>query len=235
MKQQMQTMINLLTKNDFDGLAQYYLSSSEVENIGQLAFLFQQGQKSSSRFDLYQQLITKFIGSKTLPEAIIREFKTSDMLSFFTPALLAEGSFNKVNQFQRNVLHYLLVGNPSFALDVQPPFNYLRSMMLFGSNEPLCNALCQRDTQNLTPVEAYFHYNQNLTGLPNHELSALFALIEIENKQQSVDEANYMQVIQAVQKICHTQVQDINENLQRLFLIASYYKKSVKEVIIDIL
>jgi hypothetical protein len=230
MKEHLQTLIDLFKANNFDGLSEHYLASSEPENIAQLAFVFQQGQKSVTRFDFYQQIITKFIGSKGLPERLIKEFKTSDMLSFFTPALLAEGSFNKVNQFQRNVLHYLLVGNPSLGVDVQPPFNYLRSMMLFGSNEPLCNALCQRDSQNLTPVEAYFHYNKNLTVLPNHELSALFALIEIENKQQSVNDKNYIQVIQAVQKLCRTQVQDINESLQRLLLIASYYKKPVKEV-----
>jgi hypothetical protein len=234
MKQHMKTLIDLFKANNYDGLSAHYLASSEPENIGQLAFIYQQGQKSSSRFDFYQQIITKLIGSKSLPEALIKEFKTSDMLSFFTPVLLAQGSFNKVNQLQRNVLHYLLESNQSLSAKVQPPFNYLRSMMLFESNEALCNALCQRDSQNLTPVEAYLHNNQNLTVLPNHELSALFALTEIESKQQAVCETNYIRVIQAVKKICHSQVQDINENLQRLLLIASYYNKPIKDVVLAI-
>jgi len=229
----MQTMIDLLTKNDFDTLLQHYSTSSESENIAQLAFLYLQGQKSLIKFGFYQQIATKFIEEKGLPVALISEFKNNDMLSFFTPVLQLKENFNKTNQQQRNVLHYLLAGDQSRVTTVETSFNYLRSMMLFERNETLCNALCQRDSQNLTPVETYISANQNLSALPTHELSALFALIEIENKQQAIDDTNYKSIIQCVAKLCRSQVQLVNSELQRLLCIATYYKKPIQEVVQD--
>ena len=231
MKQHMQTMIDLLTKNDFNALLEHYVTSSEPENISQLAFLYLQGQKSIIKFGFYQQIATKWIEKKGLPVALISEFKSSDMLSFFTPILQLTGNFNKTNQQQRNVLHYLAAGDQASVKHVVPSFNYLRSMMLFERNEALCNALCQRDSQNLTPVEVYLASNQNLSALPTHELSALFALIEIENKQQEVDENNYKLISHSAAKICRSQVQVMTSELQRLLLIATYYKKPIQEII----
>ncbi|PKG86479.1 hypothetical protein CXF85_01885 [Colwellia sp. 75C3] len=233
MKQHMQTMIDLLTSNDFDALLQHFSISSEPENIAQLAFLYLQGQKSIIKFGFYQQIATKWIDKKGLPLALISEFKSSDLLNFFTPVLQLEGNFNKTNDRQRNVLHYLLAGDQSRVTNVEPPFNYLRSMMLFERNESLCNALCQRDSQNFTPVEVYLYSNKNLSILATHELSALFALIEIESKQQVIDEANYQLITQNVAKICRSQVQLVNIELQRLLLIATYYKKPIQEIIND--
>ncbi len=229
MKQHMQTLINLLSKNDDNALLQHYLSSEESENVVQLAHLFQQGISSLSKFNFYQQLATKLIESKNLPAALIAQIKTNDTLSFFTPALQLKDNFKYVDLQQRNVLHYLLAGN---KLTVnQPPFNYLRSMMLFGSNGALRDALCQRDSQNLTPIELYLLSNQDLTTLPPHELTALLALIEIESKQQIVDETNYLATIQAVGKLCANQVQPVSSELQRLILIAIYYTKPIKDMI----
>jgi hypothetical protein len=234
MKQHMQTMIDLLTKNDFDALLIHYSRSSDAENISQLAFLYLQGQKSIIKFGFYQQIATKWIEKKGLPVALISEFKSGDMLSFFTPSLQLEDNFNKTNQHQRNVLHYLLAGDQSRVTNVEPSFNYLRSMMLFERNELLCNGLCQRDSQNFTPVEVYLSTNKNLSSLPTHELSALFALIEIENKQQAIDDTNYKLITQHVAKICRSQVQSVSVESQRLVLIATYYKKSIQEIVNDL-
>jgi hypothetical protein len=234
MKQHMQTMTDLLIKNDFDALLEHYVTSSEPENISQLAYLYLQGQKSTIKFGFYQQIATKWIAKKGLPVALIAEFKTSELLSFFTPVLQLTGNFNKTNKQQRNVLHYLAAGDQASVTHVVPSFNYLRSMMLFERNEALCNALCQRDSQNLTPVEMYLFTNKNLSDLPTHELSALFALIEIENKLQAVDDANYELITQNVAKICRSQVQVINDDLQRLLLIATYYKKPIQQVVNDV-
>jgi hypothetical protein len=234
MKQHMQIMIDLLTKNDFETLIQHYSTSSESENITQLAFLYLQGQKSLIKFGFYQQIATKWIAKKGLPSDLISEFKSNDMLSFFTPILQLADNFNRTDQRQRNVLHYLLAGDQSRLVNVEPPFNYLRSMMLFERNESICNALCQRDGQNLTPVEVYLSTNNNLSALPTHEFSALFALIEIENKQQAVDKINYNLTIQHVAKIFRSQVQAINADSQRLLLIATYYKKLVQDIVSDV-
>mgnify|MGYP006939814303 FL=1 len=234
MKQHMQTLVNLLVNNDFEALLQHYQTSDESENIAQLAFLFQQGQLKLESFDFYQQIATKFIASKCLPSALIKQFNSNDILSFFTPALQLKDNFNETNHLQRNVLHYLLAGEQSTETKSLPPFNYLRSMMLFESNESLRDALCQRDGQNYTPIEAYLMVNQNLAELPTHELTALLALIEIQSKQQTTDMKNYQPLIQAVGKLCRKQKIMMSSDLQRLILIAAYYNKPVKQVLFDI-
>jgi len=232
MKQHMQTLIHLLTKNDDNALREHYLESSESENVVQLAYLFQQGRSDLSTFDFYQQLATQLIASKGLPTALIAKIQTSDTLSFFTAALQLKDNFTKKDHRQRNALHYLLAGNQSVTS--KPTFNYLRSMMLFESNETLRDALCQRDEQNLTPIEVYLSANQSLTALPPHELTALLALIEIQSKQQEVDASNYLLTIQAVGQLCRSQDKGINSDLQRLILIAIYFTKPIKDLVNEI-
>ena len=232
MKQHLQTLIHLLSKNDDNALLQHYLASKESENVAQLAYLFQQGISKPAKLNFYQQLATQLIESKNLPAKLIAQIKTSNTLSFFTSALQLKDNFKKIDHLQRNVLHYLLAGNQLVAN--KPPFNYLRSMMFFESNEIICDALCQRDSQNLTPIEVYLFSNQNLTTLPPHEFTALLALIEIESKQQAVDVTNYMPTIQAIAKLCRSQVQVISSELQRLVLIAIYFKKPIKDIVNDI-
>ncbi|WP_042147058.1 MULTISPECIES: hypothetical protein [unclassified Pseudoalteromonas] len=233
MKPHIQTLLTLLTKKDFKALLAFYQQSNEIENIDQLAFVYQQGQKSLSVFEFYQQIATKFIESKGLPETLINQINTSDALSFFTPALQLNDNFSKVNQQQRNALHFLLVGKAQYS--ELPPFNYLRSMMLFESNESLSSALTQRDYKNLTPIEAYMLANTNLNTLPAHEFTALLALIEIETAQQSIDLKNYANVIQAVKILFKKQNMTVDEELQRVLLIATYYEKSTNQIIGDLI
>jgi len=229
MKEHIKTLVELLTKPDLDGLLQHYLTSNESENVTQLAFMFQQGQKQLSHYEFLQELTTKFIERKALPIAVIGKICTSDTLSFFTPALQLAENFIKKDEQQRNVLHYLFMGKKQL-----PPFNYLRSMMLFESNETLRSALCERDKNSFTPLETYLANNQNFTALLDHELTALLALIEIENKQQVIAEENYDAVIQYVSKLCHQQEQIVTDDLQRILLIATYYKKPVEQVLNDL-
>jgi len=225
----MKTLIHLLLTHDNNGLLKHYLASKEYENIVQLAYLFHQGMSDTSKFDAFQKLATKLVENKNLPAALIAQIKTNDTLSFFTPALQLQDNFKKTDHLQRNTLHYLLAGNQQIENTV--PFNYLRSMMLFGSNDTLRDALCQRNSENLTPIEVYLLSNQNFTALPPHELTALLAIIEIEYKQQTVDPINYMPIIKSVSKLCTSQIKVMNVELQRLLLIAVYFSKPVKEVV----
>ncbi|XQW84278.1 hypothetical protein ACOYR1_14220 [Thalassotalea piscium] len=234
MQAHLQTLSELLIKNDLQALLQHYLTSSEKENLVQLGFMFQQGQLKLSHFDYFQQLATVFIEKKGFPTALIARINTNDTLNFFTPALQIERNFNKVDLQQRNVLHYLLTNDQLVLSNTQPPFNYLRSMMLFESNEALRDGLCQRDQQNLTPIESYLFINNNLTALANHEFTALLALIEIENKQQVVDKKNYPLFIKLVSQLCRAQALAPNRELQRIILIAAYYSLSVMQVVNDI-
>ena len=233
MKPHIQTLIALLTKKDFKALLAFYMQSSDLENIDQLAFIYQQSQKSLSVFEFYQQIATKFIESKGLPQALINQINSSDALSFFTPSLQLNENFNKTNQQDRNVLHFLFAGKTQSS--ELPPFNYLRSMMLFESNESLSRALIQRDCKNLTPIEVYMFANANLAALPNHELTALLALIEIENKQQTIDLSNYQGIIQSIKNFCKKQSLTINEQLQRILIVATYYSKPSDLILKDLL
>ena len=232
MKQHMQTLIDLLSKNEGVALLNHYLASKESENVVQLAYLFQQGMRGLPTFDYYQQLATLFIESKSFPTALIAQIKTNDTLSFFTPALQLTENFKKTDHLQRNVLHYLFAGNQ--LTENKQPFNYLRSMMLFESNETLRGALCQRDNKNLTPLEVYLFFNKVLTPLPPHEFNALLALIEIESKQQTVDATNFIARIDNVGKLCRSQALSISTELQRLILIAIYYSKPVTHIVNEI-
>ncbi|WP_076420395.1 hypothetical protein [Colwellia sp. UCD-KL20] len=234
MQQHLQILINLLQKNNLKALLQHYLDSSQTENTAQLAFMFQQGEIKPANFDYYQQLATSFIETKGLSHSLIAKIKTSSTLSFFTPALQIGDNFKKIDHQQRNVLHYLFTNNKVPSIRSQPPFNYLRSMMLFGSNDALRNGLCQRDEQNLTPIESYLFTNRNLTPLATHELTALLALIEIERKQQAVENVNYTQFIQTINALCKEQAVLANNELQRVILIATYYSVSTEQVFNDI-
>jgi hypothetical protein len=225
-------MLDLLLKNDNEGLLQHYQTSEESENIAQLAYLFHQGISDNTKFDVFQQLATKLVASKHLPVALIAQIKTSDTLSFFTLALQLQDNFKKRDDLQRNALHYLFSGDQSG--EDKPPFNYLRSMMLFGSNETLRDALCQRDAEGLTPIEVYLFSNQNLTPLPPHELTALLALIEIESKQQNVDTTNYIKILQGVSNLGSRQKIIMNSELQRLILIAIYFSKPITEIVSNV-
>lgn len=233
----MKTLTQLLLKNDEKALLQHYQESSEPENVSQLAYLFQQAMTSLSAFYPYQQLATKLINSKGLPTSLIGKINTNDTLSFFTSALQVKDNFKQFDQQQKNVLHYLFAGKQSsneLAAANQPPFNYVRSMMLFESNGTLRDALCQRNKQNLTAIEVYLSTHNNLEALPPHELTALLALIEIECKQQTVDIKNYKLIVSTLVKLCSINNHMVDRNLQRLVLVAIYFSLPIDDVLHDI-
>lgn len=232
MKQHIQTLINLMLKNNNKGLLDHYKNSEESENVAQLAYLFHQGMNDITSFDVYQQLATKLISSKNLPLSLIAQIKNSDTLSFFTSALQLEDNFKKTDHFQSNTLHYLLAGNKS--IENKTPFNYLRSMMLFGSNDTLRDALCQRNSKGLTPIEVYLFSNPNFTPLPQHELTALLALIEIERKQQAVEINNCIPIVEAIGRLGKNQNIPMNSELQRLILIAIYFEKPIQLIVSEV-
>lgn len=233
MQNHLKILIKLLQENNLKALLQHYLSSNEKENTAQLAFMFQQGEIKASNSDYYQQLATAFIEAKGLSNSLISKIKTKSTLNFFTPALQINDNFKKVDSDKRNVLHHLFTNNHANSAHSQPPFNYLRSMMLFGSNEALRDAICQRDIQQLTPIEAYLFFNETLTPLDNHELTALIALIEIESKQQKIKQAHYSLFIKKLCQLCNKQQKVINKDLQRILLIATYYAIPMAQVVED--
>ncbi len=234
MQQHLQQFIKFITTNNLKGLLQHYVDSSETENTEQLNFMFQQAEIKPANYDYYQQLATGFIEAKGLSQPLTSQITSSNALSFYTPALQIKDNFKKIDNQQCNVLHYLFTSNKVASVNNQPPFNYVRSMMLFGSNTALCNALCQRNKQNLTPIEVYLFTHNNFAPLASHELAALLALIEIESNQQTIDIANYFIFIQEFKSLYTDKVKLISKDLHRVILIATYYKKSIHEAITDI-
>jgi len=234
MQEHLQTLIRLLQKNDLKALTQHYLNSDEVQNTAQLAFMFQQGEIKQSNFDYFQQLATAFIETKGLPNTVIAKIQTNSTLNFFTPALQLNNNFKQTDKHQRNVLHYLFTYHKVLSSAGQPPFNYLRSMMLFGSNNALREALCQRDEQNLTPIEAYLFNNKNLSPLALHELTAFLALVEVESKQQEIEPANYSRFIQLINPLFQEALSTSKDDLQRTVMLSTYYAKPIQNVIQDI-
>lgn len=224
MKPHIQTLIQLLTNKDFKALLTHYQQCNEQNKIDMLAFVYQQSQKSLSVFEFYQQIATKFIEAAGLPEALIMQINSSDALSFFTPALKLNQYFTRTNYLQRNVLHYLLAGK-------NPPFNYLRSMLLFESNEALSHALIARDCKDLTPVEVYLRVNNQFETLAPHELSALLGLMEAEQTLQAINPANLTYSINHVVKNLQQQGLSVNERVQRIGLMAAYYGKTACQIV----
>jgi hypothetical protein len=223
MKRHLQTLASLITSHDFKGLLTHYKDSSESENMSQLAFLFQQAKKKPTYFEFLEQLATRLIPSKDFPLPLIERINNSDTLNFFTQALKESEAFNITDQNQRNVIHYLMSGDQSAAQHSCPPFNYLRSMMLFESNEALHDALCQRDRNQLTPIEVYLAKNVNLAPLVNHQFTAVLGLIEIQSKKQPIQSSNLKPILNAVKKLCTSQKITYDSELQRLQFIAAYY------------
>ncbi|OUL57256.1 hypothetical protein [Pseudoalteromonas ulvae] len=223
MKAHISSLIQYLTNKDFSGLLTHYQRCDVHQQIDILAFVYQQSLKSLSVFEFYQHIATKLIQSNGLPELIIQQINTADALSFFTPALQCDSHFSKTNELKRNVVHYLLAGDT-------PPFNYLRSLLLFESNEHLAQALCQRDCKNLTPIEVYLRINKQFSPLAPHEFNALLALMEAEQTFNPANRHNLTDTLKQVAKHLQQQVLILDDQIERIGLIGAYYGLTAKQV-----
>lgn len=225
------TFINLLSKQNLIKLLTYYKQCNEQDNWHQLHFLFEQSQKNNASSLELQTLATRCIATKKWSAHFSKQLKTADLLVFFTPALQLDDNFSLVDQQQRNVLHYVFHNCFGAQGSLQPPFVYLRSMMLFESNQTLINALGQRDKHHFTPFDIYLGANRQLAPLTPQEFTAALALIEIQNKLIPQLDNNLNAIMKSVQKLCQTHTIEPNEQLHRIQLIATHYKRPIKKVL----
>jgi hypothetical protein len=151
-----------------------------------------------------------------MPIGVIAGINDPARFTFFTPALKQNNGFSQANAQGNTALH-ILFANPHNSV---PPFNYIRSLLLFESNEGLIHALKQRNNQQLTAIECYFAYNTHFNNLPAHELSALLALIEAQ--------AQLAAICKKLKASAHAH--QLSENNHRILLLASTYKVSVSAV-----
>ncbi|MFC3032271.1 hypothetical protein ACFOEE_07060 [Pseudoalteromonas fenneropenaei] len=132
-----------------------------------------------------------------IPNELIAGINDESRLTFFTPVLLSKEAFAQVNHQGNTVLHILFAS----PLAAYPPFNYVRSLLLFERNESLSKALAVRNQQQLTAIEMFFSHRKDLTALPNHELGALLALVEVERKLQITPlKANLPMIVKHLRK-----------------------------------
>jgi len=158
----------------------------------------------------------RILTNNPLPTSFISQLSTLDALSFFTPALKVNKGFLAQNEAGNTVLHTVFKHPDANNL----PFNYVRSLMLFESNDDLLKALAQPNLQGLTPVACYIAYANKPTTPIKHEFSALLALMEMEQKQNAQAKQQLLNVLQS---------NTVNETT--LLLSAAYLQRSITQVI----
>ncbi|KTF12440.1 hypothetical protein [Pseudoalteromonas sp. H105] len=164
---------------------------SEQQSM-QLMHLYQSAQRMDVKYSYLQNVATRILAEHPFPKNLISEFKHTELLSFFTPGLKFNNGFALQDDLKNNVMHALFSHCDANTL----PFNYVRSLMLFESNESLLQALTQVNSVGLTPVASYITCNKVQTSLPKHEFSALLALMEAQFKQnENINTAAFLNAL----------------------------------------
>ena len=224
--QTLQRFISHIKSQQVDKLPEFYIQLSESDCVIILKFCFEQAIKNQETYNFFQDLSKQLITTKkSLPEGLITGINTLERLAFFSNTLTEIEGYKQANKQGNTVIHGLC----SNAQQTQWPFNFLRSLMLFERNESLAYALGHKNRQNMRPIDCYLAFNHNLAQLPDHEFSALLALIEIQSKTSQQSEPGLLHAI------CQFLVKEkINEQLdkahQRVLLIASCFQTRVETV-----
>ncbi|KZN54208.1 hypothetical protein [Pseudoalteromonas luteoviolacea] len=200
-----------------------YQAQDDKGRAAQLKFCYETGESQPSRYADYQNIAAQCIAAHGLPSGIIAGLNNNDRVNFFMPALQASESFSQTNHQGNTFLHALFANTEQSP----PPFNFIRSLLLFERNESLAKTLRVRNQNKLTPLECYFVYSLDEQPLPEHELTALFALIEAEqSNNKSVLKNNLAQVQSAMKSRNIT----LNAQNQTLLIVASYYQVDINQV-----
>ncbi|MEZ7276778.1 hypothetical protein [Pseudoalteromonas sp. 68 DY56-GL68] len=153
-----------------------YQGLSSVLQAAQLQHLYQLANSSEVKYLFLQNVAAHLLEASPLPNEAVGFIDDIDKLSFFTPGLKFQNAFNITDQQGNNLLHHLF----SHCQANKLPFNYLRSLMLFESNESLAVALKAQNQQGLTPIGCYIACNNNTQMPAKHEFSALLAMMEVD-------------------------------------------------------
>ena len=224
--QTLQRFISYVKSQQVDKLPEFYSQLCDSDCVLVLKFCFEQAIKNQETYIFFQDLCKQLITTKeVLPEGLITGINTLERLAFFSNALTEIEGYKQANRQGNTVIHALC----SNAQQTQWPFNFLRSLMLFERNESLAHALGHKNHQSMRPIDCYLAFNHNLAKLPDHEFSALLALIEIQSKTSQQSESGLLHAI------CQLLVKEkVNEQLdnahQRVLLIASCFQTRVETV-----
>lgn len=215
----MDACINQLTQqlqqHQIQAIVDDFPKLSVQQQSMQLLHLYQSAQRMDVKYSYLQNVATRVLTQHPLPTLLINQFNETDQLSFFTPGLKFNNGFALQNDSKSNIIHCLFSQCKSPKL----PFNYVRSLMLFESNETLLLALTQRNNQALTPVASYITCNLKQASLPKHEFSALLALMEAELTQnKEINTAAFLKSLVTLKNKVHN-----NTLSECTILLASAY------------
>ncbi len=194
--------------NDFKQL-------TPAQQASQLLHVYHSAQRMPVKYNFMQNVALRLLTNNPPPAPFISQLNSLDALSFFTPALKVNNGFSAQDERGNTVLHTVFKQAEATNL----PFNYVRSLMLFESNDGLLKALALTNQQGLTPVACYIAYANKPSTPIKHEFSALLALMEMEQKQHP----------QAKQQLV-TQLSANALNETTLLLSAAYLQRSLTEV-----
>ncbi|WP_166419702.1 hypothetical protein [Pseudoalteromonas sp. Z1A8] len=205
-----------ISKQQLNELNNDFKQLSPAQQTLQLNHLFQSAERLSIKYDFMQNVAKRIFTTNTPPSPFINQLTSIDALSFFTPALKLNKGFLAQDTQGNNVLHNVFKHADATKL----PFNYVRSLMLFESNDDLVKALAQPNQQGLTPVASYIAYADKPNTPVKHEFSALLALMEIEQKQNPNAKQQLINVLKG---------QKLNETT--ILLSAAYLQRSTAQVV----
>ncbi|OHU86806.1 MULTISPECIES: hypothetical protein [Pseudoalteromonas] len=217
-------LVELIKHQDAQALVEFYQQSNSSDNIAQLKYLYQQAQSDQSLYQFFQDLVSTLFEKKPIPKPLIAGINDLDKLTFFTPALSASEGFDQQNEHGNTILHALL----GHSHPTPPPFNYIRSLMLFERNESLAKALACKNNQQLMPMECYLAYNPCFDTLPAHELTAALALLEAQIKQQNSQASTLVQICKHLKK--STNFAKLDSNNHRILLLGAAFECANEEV-----
>ena len=204
-----------ISKQQLNELDNDFKQLSPAQQTLQLNHLYDSAQRLSVKYDFMQNIATRILSSNTAPSPFINQLTNIDALRFFAPALKVNKGFLVQDAQGNNVLHNVFKHADATKL----PFNYVRSLMLFESNDELAKALAQPNSHGLTPVACYIAYANKPSTPVKHEFSALLALMEIEQKQNPNAKQQLANVIKG---------QKVNETT--ILLSAAYLQRSTAQV-----
>ncbi|MCO7186929.1 MULTISPECIES: hypothetical protein [unclassified Pseudoalteromonas] len=211
-------MIQAIHSHSLARILTCYEQATPAERSAQLRHCFDAASNHTANYEHYQNITAHCVTHHGLPSSVIAGINNSERLDFFMPALQAANAFNVTNH-QGNTFLHCLFANPQNPL---PPFNYIRSLLLFERNESLADALVVRNHQGLNALEVYLGFNPHYCELPQHELAAWLALCEAQRKLSGVNRDNLEKVM--------SQLSADPQRKGRLILIASYYQVSVSSL-----
>jgi len=204
-----------LSQHQLNELDNDFKQLTPAQQTLQLEHLYDSALRLSVKYDFMQNIATRILTTNTLPAPFISQLVSLDALSFFTPALKVNKGFLAQDTQGNNVLNTVF----KHANATKLPFNYVRSLMLFESNDDLLKALAQPNKQGLTPVASYIAYANKPDFPVKHEFSALLALMEIEQKQNTNAKS------QLVKALKHEKLSETT-----ILLSAAYLQRSTVEV-----